>query len=231
MTRGSASTRALPRDFYARDTLVVARDLLGCRLIHESPEGRASGRIVEVEAYQGEDDPACHAAAGRTARTEPLYGPPGHSYVYLIYGMYHCLNAVTRQPGRPGAVLIRALEPLEGHQLMGHRRRRGRGGGIPGELDLTNGPGKLCQAFGLGMDHNRLDLTDSALRIVPARTPERIVWTPRVGIRVATERFWRCLDAESPFVSRSALNRVAATSPHPSDNGDGDGIEMEDRER
>ncbi|MGH7563704.1 MAG: DNA-3-methyladenine glycosylase [Gemmatimonadota bacterium] len=231
MTRASGNSRALPRDFYARDTLEVARDLLGCRLVHESPEGPVSGRIVEVEAYHGEDDPACHATAGRTARTEPLYGPPGHSYVYLIYGMYHCLNAVTRRPGRPGAVLIRALEPLKGRRLMGHRRLQGGGRGTPREIDLTNGPGKLCQAFGLGMDHNRLDLTGSALRIVPGRAPERIVWTPRVGIRVGTERFWRCLDAESPFVSRSALNRTAATSPHPSTHGNGDGLRIGNRER
>lgn len=221
MSRASGKSRALPRDFYARDTLEVARELLGCTLVHESPEGRASGRIVEVEAYQGEDDPACHAAVGRTPRTEPLYGPPGHAYVYLIYGMYHCLNTVTRRPGRPGAVLIRALEPLGGHELMRRRRQRGRGA-APGDRDLANGPGKLCQAFGLGLDHNRADLTDSALRIVPGRAPERIVWTPRVGIRVGTDRLWRCLDPESPFVSRSPLNGIAGAAPHPATRGEGD---------
>lgn len=222
MSRGLETDRPLPRDFYARDTLEVARDLLGCRLIHATREGAVSGRIVEVEAYHGEDDPACHAAAGRTARTEPLYGPPGHSYVYLIYGMYHCLNAVTRRAGRPGAVLIRALEPLEGHDLMRRRRRRGREGAIPADRDLANGPGKLCRAFGLGLDHNRMDLTGSTLRIVPGRAPGRTVWTPRVGIRVGTDRLWRCLDAESPFVSRSSLNRITAAIPEPSTNGQGD---------
>lgn len=221
MSRRSERSPALPRTFYARDTLEVARELLGCRLVHDSPDGRASGRIVEVEAYQGEDDPACHAAAGRTPRTEPLYGPPGYAYVYLIYGMYHCLNAVTRGPGRPGAVLIRALEPLEGHELMRRRRRRRLGGAL-GERELANGPGKLCQAFGLDLGHNRLDLTDSALRIMPGRGPARIAWTPRVGIRVGTDRLWRCLDAESPCVSRSALDGIAAAAPEPSTHGEGD---------
>lgn len=222
MSAAPANGRPLPRSFYARDTLEVARELLGCTLVHESPDGRVSGRIVEVEAYQGEDDPACHAAVGRTRRTEPLYGPPGHAYVYLIYGMYHCLNAVTRRPGRPGAVLIRALEPLEGHELMRRRRRRGRGSANPGNHDLANGPGKLCQALGLGLDHNRVDLTDSGLRIMPGPPPTRAVWTPRVGIRVGTDRFWRCLDAGSPFVSRSALNGIVAAAPAPLPEDEGD---------
>lgn len=206
-------TSPLPRDFYARDTLSVARDLLGCMLVHESPEGRVSGRIVEVEAYQGEDDPACHAAAGLTTRTEPLYGPPGHAYVYLIYGMHHCLNAVTRPPGRPSAVLIRALEPEEGLELM--RRRRGRTGNGRADRDLANGPGKLCRSFGLSLEHNRLDLTGGRLWVEAGRRPARVAWTPRVGIRVGTERLWRGFDADSECVSRTALNRLVHPSPRP----------------
>ena len=215
-------TEPLSREFYARDTLSVARELLGCSLVHESPEGRVMGRIVEVEAYEGEDDPACHAAAGLTSRTEPLYGPPGHAYVYLIYGMHHCLNAVTRRPGWPGAVLIRALEPLKGHDLMRRRRRRGRGRASADDRDLANGPGKLCQALGLDLTYTRADLTDSALRILPGSPAVRALWTPRVGIRVGTDRLWRCLDAESPFVSRSALNGVAREVPDPPPDPEGD---------
>ncbi|HET9581358.1 MAG TPA: DNA-3-methyladenine glycosylase [Gemmatimonadota bacterium] len=206
-------TGRLSRDFYARDTLSVARDLLGCRLVHESPEGRVRGRIVEVEAYEGEDDPACHAAAGLTPRTEPLYGPPGHAYVYLIYGMYHCLNAVTRARGRPSAVLIRALEPEVGLELM--RRRRGRAGNGRADRDLTNGPGKVCRSFGLSLEHNRLDLTGTRLWIEAGPRVERVVWTPRVGIRVGTDRLWRVFDPASQCVSRTALNRLGRPSPKP----------------
>ena len=206
-------TEPLSRDFFARDTLSVAGDLLGCSLVHESPEGRVRGRIVEVEAYEGEDDPACHAAAGLTSRTEPLYGPPGHAYVYLIYGMYHCLNAVTRPPGRPSAVLIRALEPEEGLDLM--RRRRGWAKNGRPDRDLTNGPGKLSRSFGLSLEHNRLDLTGRRLWIESGRRVERVAWTPRVGIRVGTERVWRAFDAGSECVSRTALNRLAEPSPRP----------------
>ena len=206
-------TEPLPRDFYARDTLSVARELLGCSLVHESPEGRVTGRIVEVEAYEGEDDPACHAAAGLTSRTEPLYGPPGHAYVYLIYGMYHCLNAVTRPRGRPSAVLIRALEPVQGLELM--RRRRGWAKNGRPDRDLTNGPGKLSRSFGLSLEHNRLDLTGRRLWIESGRRADRVVWTPRVGIRVGTERVWRAFDAGSDCVSRTVLNRLAEPSPRP----------------
>jgi DNA-3-methyladenine glycosylase len=204
-------TEPLSRDFYARDTLSVARDLLGCSLVHEGPEGRVKGRIVEVEAYEGEDDPACHASAGLTPRTEPLYGPPGRAYVYLIYGMHHCLNAVTRPRGRPSAVLIRALEPEEGLELM--RRPQGRAGNGRAHRDLANGPGKLCRSFGLSLEHNRLDLTGRRLWIEAGRPVERVAWTPRVGIRVGTERLWRAFDTDSECVSRTALNRLAGPSP------------------
>ncbi len=214
-----ATPRPPDRSTYARGTLAVARDLLGCRLVHETREGRTAGQIVEVEAYHGEDDPACHAAAGLTARTEPLYGPPGHAYVYFIYGMYHCLNAVTRAEGLPSAVLIRALEPVEGLDLMRWRRLERRGGGgakIP-DRDLCAGPGRLCVALGVTLAHNRLDLTGPPLWIEPdpAGAAHEVVWTPRVGLTVGTERFWRCIVKDSPYVSRSSLNRQSSSRPRP----------------
>jgi DNA-3-methyladenine glycosylase len=208
---------ALGRSFYDRDTLAVARDLLGCRLVRETPGGRIAGRIVEVEAYHGEEDPACHAAAGRTRRTEPLYGLPGFAYVYFIYGMYHCFNVVTRGQGHPSAVLVRALEPLEGLERMRERRasrRRGGAGGIA-DRELANGPGKLCDALGITLAENRADLTGSPLRVEPDEPPEAVVWTPRVGISVGTDRFWRCFVKGSPHVSRSPWNRVLADRPRP----------------
>ena len=207
---------ALPRSFYDRDTLVVARDLLGCLLVHDAPGGRAAGRIVEVEAYHGEEDPACHAAAGRTPRTAPLYGHPGFGYVYLIYGMYHCFNVVTRGEGQPSAVLLRALEPVAGLDLMRARRAaRRRGAGRLTDRELANGPGKLCDALGITLAHNRADLIRSSLRVESGGPPAAVVWTPRVGISVGTDRFWRCFVKDSAHVSRSRLNRVLAEDPRP----------------
>src|SRR5207302_7007447 len=147
--RRSRLAPPLDRDFYARDTEIVARELLGAILECRTRDGVASGRIVETEAYLGEHDLACHAAAGKTARTAPLYGPPGIAYVYFIYGMYWCVNAVTRAEDRPSAVLIRAVEPIEGIELMRRRRPTARR-----TTDLTNGPAKLCRALGIGGEHN-----------------------------------------------------------------------------
>jgi DNA-3-methyladenine glycosylase len=189
----------LPRRFYARDTLEVTRDLLGRLLVHDTPEGRAAGRIVEVEAYVGEEDAACHAAAGLTPRTGPLYGPPGHAYVYFIYGMHWCFNAVTRPAGLPSAVLVRAIEPVEGVELM--RRRRPRRDGH----QLTNGPGKVAQALAIGPAQNRADLTRGPLTIrrgEPVSDGE-VAWTRRVGIRVAADLPYRAFIRGNPYVSRS----------------------------
>lgn len=206
----------LGRDYYDRDTLEVAPALLGCTLVHDGRDGLTSGRIVEVEVYQGEDDPACHAAAGRTSRTEPLYGRPGHAYIYLIYGMYYCLNAVTRAEGLPSAVLIRALEPLEGlDRMRGRRTARARRRTPVVDRDLANGPGKLCDALGLTLEHNRLDLTGDTLWIEAGTPPAEIAWSPRVGIKVGTERVWRCFDPGSPYVSRIRLNHEAVVRPSP----------------
>jgi len=191
----------LPREFYDRPTEIVARDLLGAVLECRTREGTASGRIVETEAYLGEHDLACHAAAGRTVRTDPLYGPPGTAYVYFIYGMYWCFNAVTRAEGEPSAVLVRALEPLAGIDLM--RRRRGMRSHR--DADLTNGPGKLCQALGVTGHHNRypLDVPPLVIRAGSDVPREAVIVTPRVGISRSAEWPLRWFVAGSPFVSKT----------------------------
>ncbi len=198
-------SRPLARGFYAGDTLEVARDLLGMLLMHETPAGRAVGRIVEVEAYVGEEDAACHAAVGLTARTDPLYGPPGHAYVYFIYGMHWCFNVVTRPAGLPSAVLVRAVEPVEGLELM-RRRRAGRDG-----RELTNGPAKLAQALGIGPAQNRADLTRGPLTIHAGESvgDRDVVWAPRIGIRVAADLPYRAFLKDNPFVSRGHADAPA----------------------
>ena len=201
----------LKRSFYNRATLDVARDLIGKVLVHETRAGLASGVIVEVEAYIGEDDPACHAAPGPTRRNEPLYGPPGIAYVYLNYGIHYLINAVTEAEGWPAAVLIRALEPKDGIALM-RKRRAGGTGKKPSELavnDLCRGPGNLTKALGIDLRQNRLDLTSSALRIEDQKEPTRpLAWSRRVGINVGVEREWRVIAANSPAVSGPRLPAV-----------------------
>jgi len=183
----------LGRAFYARDTLKVARELLGKRLVRVMGGERLSGLILETEAYIGEEDRACHASRGRTPRTEVMYGLPGHAYIYFIYGMYHCLNVVTDRVGFPAAVLIRGLQPQEGVEYM--RRNRG----FPPEGELTNGPGKLCQALAIDRSLNGLDLCQSDLLFLEEGRevdPGEIEVTPRIGIRadeVAKMRPWRFL--------------------------------------
>ena len=194
----------LPQDFYDRPTELVARDLLGAILECRSAEGVVSGRIVETEAYVGEDDLACHAAAGRTARTDPLYGAPGIAYVYFIYGMYWCFNAVTRAAGEPSAVLVRALEPMGGIELM--RERRGRRSRR--DTELTNGPGKLCQALGIDGQFNRNPLQTPPLVIrrgieVPRQA---VTVTPRVGITRCADWPLRWFISDSPYVSKTPAN-------------------------
>jgi DNA-3-methyladenine glycosylase len=189
---------ALPVAFYARDTELVARDMLGAVLECHSPDGVASGRIVETEAYLGEHDPACHAAVGRNARTSPLYGPPGTSYVYFIYGMHWCVNAVTRAEGLPSAVLIRGLEPLDGVELMWRRRPNARR-----IEELTNGPARLCSALGITGSHNGLPLQGPPLLVRRGRrVPDnQVAVTPRIGITKAADWALRWLVVDSPFVS------------------------------
>ena len=194
----------LPRSFYARSTLDVARDLIGKVLVHVTPAGVAAGAIVEVEAYIGESDPACHAAAGLTQRNLPLYGPPGRTYVYLNYGIHHLVNAVTEPIGSPAAVLIRALEPREGLALMRRRRARvlRRPAAVLVDAALCRGPGNLTRALGITLVHNHLDLCSG--RLVVQDRGERVsalAWSARIGISVGTEKKWRCYALDSPYVS------------------------------
>jgi DNA-3-methyladenine glycosylase len=190
----------LPREFYDRPTLTVARDLLGKVLVHRTPGGTAAGMIVETEAYIGEDDPACHAAPGPTARNAPLYGPPGFAYVYLNYGLHYLVNAVTQADGDPAAVLIRALEPVDGIRLM--EKRRAPDGRHIQSADLCRGPGNLTRALGITLAANLLDLTGDRLRIEDHGLIVRDVsWGPRIGIRVGVEKPWRCWISGHPAVS------------------------------
>lgn len=206
-----AGSKPLPREFYARPTLDVARDLIGKVLVHETPAGRAAGVIVETEAYIGEDDPACHAAPGPTARNAPLYGPPGLAYVYLNYGIHYLVNAVTEPEGWPAAVLIRALEPVEGIALMRRRRARGTGRTAASftEAELCRGPGNLTRALGIDLRQNLRDLTSSRLRIESPIRNQRsqvfnaVEWSPRIGITQAADRPWRCSVAGHAAVSGS----------------------------
>ena len=190
----------LPQLFYNRDTELVSRELLGAILEVHSEDGVASGRIVETEAYLGEHDLACHAAAGRTVRTEPLYGAPGIAYVYFIYGMYWCFNAVTREEGHGSAVIVRAVSPLDGEQLMQRRRPNART-----RYDLTNGPGKLCLALGITADHNGRPLDAPPIRILAGDpVTDRVVFvTPRIGITRAAEWPLRYFIDGDPFVSKT----------------------------
>ena len=194
----------LPRDFYARPTLEVARDLIGHVLVHDTRAGTAAGIIVEAEAYIGESDPACHAAPGPTRRNAPLYGPPGVGYVYLNYGMHYLVNAVTEPEGSPAAVLIRALEPLDGEKLMRRRRARGTARRVDSFAtdELCRGPGNLTRALGISLDDNRRDLTDGPLRIEDRQLPRRaIAWSRRIGINVGVEVEWRAFAVGSLAVS------------------------------
>jgi DNA-3-methyladenine glycosylase len=182
------------RDFFNRSVHEVARDLIGCELA----VGDAGGVIVETEAYDA-TDPACHAYIGRTARNEALFGPPGHAYVYLSYGIHSLLNAVAEPEGRAAAVLIRALEPTEGIDLM--RKRRGRV-----KLDqLCSGPGKLTEALGVGLSLNGGDLGGPPFEISPRAAGwnrTEIVTDTRIGITKAAELPWRYCVKDSRYVSR-----------------------------
>lgn len=192
----SRSYKKLSREFYERPTLQVAKDLLGKYVVYHHADGKLSARIVEVEAYVGENDPACHAARGKTKRNSVMFGPGGYAYVYFVYGMHHCLNFVTEVESKPAAVLLRAAEPQEGLEIMQFNS--------PGkkELELLNGPGRLCRSFGLSKEHTGLDLTQDTLYLENREKSKiRIERTTRVGINVGTDKLWRFYDKESSAVS------------------------------
>jgi DNA-3-methyladenine glycosylase len=199
----------LPRPFYDRPTLDVARDLLGLVLVHNRRGIVTGGVIVEVEAYIGESDPACHAARGPTSRNAPLYGIPGHAYVYLNYGIHCLMNVVTESHGSPAAVLIRALDPIDGVDVMRRRRaRQAKGRRRPArrpvliDQDLCRGPGNLTMAMGITLAENRLDLLGDRLYIDDRGLDVGVVaWGPRIGIRVGTESPWRAWVQGHPAVS------------------------------
>lgn len=214
----------LPREFYERPTLVVAADLLGKVLVHVHRGVRTSGAIVEVEAYIGESDPACHAAPGPTQRNAPLYGHPGYAYVYLNYGIHCLFNVVTEAHGSPAAVLVRALAPIDGVEAMRRWRRSPAKGRqrIPARLadhDLCRGPGNLTVAMGIVLSDNRSDLVRGDALFLEDRgiVPGAVSWGPRIGIRVGTERPWRAWIAGHPAVSGRHAAPVdgSATSPGP----------------
>jgi DNA-3-methyladenine glycosylase len=187
----------LKRSFYDRETSEVARDLLGKIVVH----GPTAGRIVETEAYPGGDDLASHSARGITERTRVIFGPPGHAYVYFIYGMYECLNVVVGAEGTPGCVLVRALEPVAGIEIMRRRRPAARK-----PEDLASGPGKLTLALGITREQYGADLTRGTLVVrEPAeRLAVEIVATPRIGITHCAERPLRFLIRGNRFVSQFA---------------------------
>ena len=194
----------LQRPFYQQNILEVSRALLGKILIHESPEGTTAGRIVEVEAYSGPEDRAAHSFGGRrTPRNDVMYGEKGHAYVYLIYGLYNCVNVTSGEtPGKPEAVLIRALEPVEGREIMEKRR-----GVVTGKVsNLTNGPGRLCMAMGITKAQHKQDLTAPPFYIKDAEpiSREAIVEATRIGVDYAgdwKDKPWRFYIRGNSFVS------------------------------
>jgi DNA-3-methyladenine glycosylase len=223
----SAPIHPLGRGFFARDPRRVARELLGKILVRETArqdtrriagrkvDNRRTARIVEVEAYLGQEDPAAHAASGKTARNAVLFGPPGHAYVYFIYGNHYCLNVSCEPDGQAGGVLFRALEPLSGLEVMA----RARGIEIHGPRDLhklTSGPGRLAEAFGITRARdNGCDLTSAAGALWlgdDGYLAGRILVTPRVGITKAPDRLLRFVLADNPFVSGRRMSRITAAS-------------------
>jgi DNA-3-methyladenine glycosylase len=197
-----ASLTALPPEFYQRNTIIVAEELLGKFLLRREGRKKWIGKIVEVEAYIGEDDPACHAFRGLTPRTRVMYGPAGHAYVYFTYGMYFMLNVVTEREGFPAAVLIRALEPVTGFSAEDARP--------------ASGPGKLCRALNIDKALNGISLQSKELSITQApesKEPIKIRWSSRIGITEGQNKFWRAYLYGNPFVSRKSSPKHKISRP------------------
>jgi len=195
-------TAITDRAWFDRPALEVAPDLLGARLVHASPTGVVAGRIVEVEAYAGPEDRAAHSSRGRTPRNAVMFGPPGHLYVYFVYGMHHCINVVCGPGSKPEAVLIRAVAIDEGMDLA--RARRG-WSKIGAPLPLAAGPGNVAAAFGIDRSLNGADLTTGPVWVTLGEAPPRIVARPRVGVAYAGDWAalpWRFLVADDRHVSR-----------------------------
>jgi DNA-3-methyladenine glycosylase len=197
--------KPLPRSFYARPVLEVARAAIGKILVHDTKAGRVAGRIVETEAYRGPEDRAAHSYGGRrTARTEVMWGPPGYAYVFFVYGMHWHVNLVTTRAESPHAVLIRAVEPLEGVELMAKAR-----GLAPDDRNLTNGPGKVCCAFSIDRSAYGADLCRGPLFLADGPRA-KIGRSPRIGVDYAgawASRPWRFFELENRYVSRAPKRR------------------------
>ncbi len=187
----------LPRSFFSRYTPDVAKEMLGLVLVRAEQGVMTSGRIVETEAYRGRDDPASHAYRGITKRTEMMFGEAGHAYLYFVYGNHYCLNVTTEQDGEPGAVLIRAVEPIVGIGRMRERR------GVEEDRDLTNGPGKLTEAMSIGPSlHGEDMVTSRRLYLLAGKPGGPVSVSTRIGLSVARETMWRYFVESNPFVSR-----------------------------
>jgi DNA-3-methyladenine glycosylase len=207
----AASYIRLPRTFYLRPTLTVARDLPGRYLLRRLGPTTLIGRIVEVEAYLGSRDPASHTYRGMTPRNEVMFSGGGHLYVYFTYGMHFCSNVVTEGEGRGCAVLLRAVEPLGGMERMQDLRSAGRTR-VHGDRELCSGPGKLCQAFGIAREENGTDLCGETIWLARKRgesPPRSIMCSTRIGISQGREHPWRFFLKDNPFVSRGTVTSTA----------------------
>lgn len=203
------ATNVIPKRFLNQETIEVAKGLLGTFLVHHSHQGMTVGRIVETEAYLGTGDPACHAARGKTPRNAVMFGPAGYNYVYFIYGMYYCYNIVTGKPGVGEAVLIRALEPIDGIPLMKKRRK------TDDLKNLCSGPGKLVLAMGIDKQHNGLSVLEGPIQVIQSKhsklksrgdyvEDKDIISTSRIGIKAGSDLPLRFLIKNNSFVSRPA---------------------------